>query len=320
MKAIIIGVLSSFFFAFTFILNRSMELSGGNWIWSASLRFLFMLPFFLLIVYFRSNLKPLFLEMKQNIWIWVLWSFVGFVLFYAPITFAAAYGPSWLIAGTWQFTIIAGLLLTPLFTTTVLTDHGLKKVRNKIPKKALMISSIIFIGILFIQSTQFQHSSLDILLFGFFPVIIATFAYPLGNRKMMEVCDNRLDTFQRILGMTIASTPFWLLLAVYGLFTVGPPSIIQVQQTFIVAICSGVMATSLFFFATDLVKNSPEKLGAVEATQSTQVIFVMLGDMLLLASPVPHYLALLGVLMIMTGMALHSFLSNKKKPKLQKAV
>ena len=39
MKRILgLGILSSFFFAFTFILNRSMNLSGGYWIWSASLR------------------------------------------------------------------------------------------------------------------------------------------------------------------------------------------------------------------------------------------------------------------------------------------
>ncbi|WP_209124287.1 multidrug resistance efflux transporter family protein [Alkalihalobacillus sp. BA299] len=320
MKGILIGILASFFFAFTFILNRSMELTGGSWIWSASLRFLFMLPFFFLIVFFRRNVKQLFFEMKQNISVWLLWSFVGFVLFYGPITYAAAYGPSWLIAGTWQFTIIAGLLLTPLFSKMVLTDSGLKKVKNEIPTKALMISSIIFIGILFIQSTQFKHSSLNILLLGFFPVMIATFAYPLGNRKMMEVCGGRLDTFQRILGMTIASMPFWLLLAGYGLLTVGPPSVTQIQQTFVVAICSGVIATSLFFFATELTRHSPEKLGAVEATQSTQVIFVMLGDILLLASPVPNTIALIGVFIIMVGMMLHSILSNKQQNELKKAV
>ncbi len=40
MKAIVIGILASLFFAVTFILNRAMELSGGSWMWSSSLRFL----------------------------------------------------------------------------------------------------------------------------------------------------------------------------------------------------------------------------------------------------------------------------------------
>ena len=115
MKPSIIGVCASFFFAFTFVLNASMEVSGGSWIWSASLRYIFMVPFLLCIVLLRKNLRPLVLEMKRNPLQWMLWSFVGFGLFYAPLCFAAAYSPGWLIAGTWQITIISGALLAPLF-------------------------------------------------------------------------------------------------------------------------------------------------------------------------------------------------------------
>ena len=43
-KALIYGILASFFFAFTFILNRSMNLAGGYWMWAASLRYLFTFP------------------------------------------------------------------------------------------------------------------------------------------------------------------------------------------------------------------------------------------------------------------------------------
>lgn len=34
-----IGIVSALFFAVTFILNRAMELDGGSWLWSASLRY-----------------------------------------------------------------------------------------------------------------------------------------------------------------------------------------------------------------------------------------------------------------------------------------
>ena len=49
-KGILLGLLASFFFAFTFLLNRSMHLSGGSWVWSASLRYLFTFPIFALLV------------------------------------------------------------------------------------------------------------------------------------------------------------------------------------------------------------------------------------------------------------------------------
>ena len=66
MKAIAVGILASFFFAFTFVLNRAMDLEGGSWIWSASLRYYFMVPMLLLIVLYRGNLKQLFQYMKNN--------------------------------------------------------------------------------------------------------------------------------------------------------------------------------------------------------------------------------------------------------------
>ncbi|WP_407406797.1 multidrug resistance efflux transporter family protein, partial [Peribacillus sp.] len=115
MRPILIGVCSALFFAFTFVLNQSMELAGGSWIWSASLRYIFMVPFLLCIVLSRKNLRPLLLVMKEQPGTWLLWSFVGFGLFYAPLCYASAYSPGWLIAGTWQVTIISGALLAPLF-------------------------------------------------------------------------------------------------------------------------------------------------------------------------------------------------------------
>ncbi|ALA71750.1 hypothetical protein GT50_17520 [Geobacillus stearothermophilus 10] len=44
MREMALGLAASFFFAVTFILNRSMELAGGSWTWSSSLRFFFMVP------------------------------------------------------------------------------------------------------------------------------------------------------------------------------------------------------------------------------------------------------------------------------------
>lgn len=300
-KELTLGIISSMFFAVTFILNRSMELAGGSWMWSSSLRFLFMLPFLFLIVGLRKNINQVWIEMKKKPYEWLTWSFVGFVLFYGPLTYAAAYGPGWLVAGTWQFTIVAGILLAPLFFTS-----GPVRRRHSIQKRALGISSIILIGVLFIQQENASGLSLSEVITGVLPVIVAAFAYPLGNRKMMEVCGGKLDTFQRVLGMTIASTPLWLILGIYAFFKVGVPSTGQVTQSFIVAVCSGVIATSLFFLATNMARHHPGKLAAVEATQSTQILFVIMGEAAILSVPFPSGFALLGILLIITGMIIHT--------------
>lgn len=311
MRPIILGVLAAFFFAFTFIINRSMELEGGSWIWSASLRYFFMIPFLLLLVIGRKNLKPLIVEMKKNPRDWLLWSFVGFGLFYAPICFSAAYAPGWLIASTWQVTIISGSLLAPLFLETVMTKNGPVQLKGKVPLKGMGMSLIILLGIILMQIEHAGSLTTVEVLLGVVPVVIASFAYPLGNRKMMDVCKGRLDVFQRVLGMTIASLPVWIVLAIYGLFTVGPPSIGQTVQSGIVAITSGVIATILFFQATDLVRGNMQKLGNVEATQSMEVLFALIGELILLKVAFPSALSWTGMILVMAGMMLHSYVSHK---------
>jgi drug/metabolite transporter (DMT)-like permease len=312
MKEIMIGILASVFFAVTFILNRTMELAGGSWLWSSSLRFIFMVPFLVIIVALRGNGKQLLAEMKQHPFWWLLWSFFGFVLFYAPITYAASYGPGWLVAGSWQLTIVAGTLLAPLFTS-----GGIEGKRNKIPFRALCFSFIILAGVILIQLQKAETLSPAEMAAGILPVVVAAFAYPLGNRKMMELCGGRLDTFQRVLGMTIASLPFWLIIAAAGYANAGLPSSSQLLQTFIVAISSGVIATTLFFIATDRARHDQSKLAAVEATQSTQVLFVMAGEVLLFSAQAPDTLSSAGLLVIVIGMVLHSrFSQSKAKPSL----
>ncbi|MGG0240399.1 DMT family transporter [Bacillus rhizoplanae] len=313
MRPIFLGVCAAFFFAFTFVLNRAMELSGGSWIWSASLRYFFMVPLLLLIVMSRKNLRPLLKVMKEQPKTWILWSFVGFGLFYAPLCFAATYAPGWLTAGTWQITIISGSLLAPLFSETIETADGPIKIRGTIPFKGLAMSLIILFGITLMLIEQANHLSLKNVLLGVLPVIIASFAYPLGNRKMMDVCRGRLDAYQRVLGMTLASLPFWILLSIYGFITVGTPSKEQTIQSSLVAICSGVIATVLFFHATDMVRGNMQKLAAVEATQSMEVLFTVAGELVLLASPFPSALSWCSMFLIMLGMILHSYISQKRK-------
>ncbi len=313
MRPIILGISSAFFFAFTFVLNQAMELSGGSWVWSASLRYIFMVPFLLTVVLVRRNFGGLLQEMKKNPLSWLWWSFVGFGLFYAPLCYATMYSPGWLIAGTWQITIISGALLAPLFFETIQTKNGPVEVRGKIAVKGLMMSSIILFGILLMQAEHTRNIAISNVLLGVVPVIVASFAYPLGNRKMMQLTQGRIDAYQRVLGMTLASLPFWFLLSLYGYFAVGLPSNEQSLQALMVAVSSGVIATVLFFKATDLVRGNMQKLASVEATQSMEVLFALLGEIIFLSIAVPSPLSWLGIVIVIVGITLHSFSSHKNK-------
>lgn len=309
-KSILLGIGASFFFAFTFILNRQMNLSGGSWIWSASLRYIFMLPILFMIVALKSDLKDVISDIIQQPIKWALWSTIGFGFFYAPLSFAAVYGASWIVASTWQITIVAGALLSPLFYRTIETEAGILKKRNSIPKKSLLMSSIILIGIFLIQFQQAKSASTLTTLMGVIPVIIASIAYPLGNRKMMEFCDGKFSTFQRVFGMTLSSMPFWTLLSLIGVSKVGLPSKDQVFQAMIVAISSGIIATILFFKATDMVKGDSHKLAVIESTQSGEVIFTLIGGILVSHDKMPRIVGLIGILLVVLGMILNSLTSH----------
>ncbi|MFC4024601.1 multidrug resistance efflux transporter family protein [Oceanobacillus longus] len=307
MKAILIGILAALFFSVTFVLNRSMELEGGSWAWSASLRYIFMLPILFIIVGYKRNIKPVMVHMKSRPAPWFIWSTVGFGLFYAPLTFATIYGPGWLVAATFQLTIIAGSLLVPFL-------H--QKTKQRIPIQSIFISLIILGGVFIMQVEHASSVPLITAVLCVVPIIISAFAYPLGNRKMMMFVNGDLNTFQRILGMTIASMPFWLMLSIYGFVTHGLPTQSQVIQTFIVAVSSGIIATVLFFYATEMVQNDNQKLAGVEATQSGEVVFALIGEILILSAPLPSTVSFIGMGLVIFGMVLHSVFSalgNRKK-------
>ncbi|MFD7336727.1 multidrug resistance efflux transporter family protein [Streptomyces violascens] len=87
---------------------------------------------------------------------------------------------------------------------------------------------------------------------------------------------------------------------------VGAPGRDQVVQCLIVALVSGVVATTLFFRATDLVRDRPAALGAVEATQAAEVPFTLAGEALLTGVAAPTPPAWTGLALIVTGLCLHA--------------
>ena len=268
-RALWYGILGALFFAFTFIFNRSMNLSGGSWMWSASLRLT-----------------------------WLVWSTVGFGLFYGPLSLASIYGESWFVAATWQITILAGLLLTPLFG-------------QRVPGKQLLMTLVILLGIILIQIPYFGSGLGSGVVRASLLILLAAFAYPLGNRKMMVHCkQDQLSTTQRVLGMTLMSTPFWLLLSVFAGVGAGLPSGGQILQSLIVAVFSGVVATLLFFEATNLVKHNHKQLAVVEATQAGEVLFTLLGGCLFLGDRLPSLLGFLGIAIVTIGIIGNSLLTG----------
>lgn len=301
-KALFYGVLSSMFFAFTFVLNRTMNLGGGSWYWSAILRYVFKIPLLCILLLKNNQIKETFQVIKSDRKAWYLWSIVGFGVFYSALSLASVFGESWLVCGTWQITMVTGALMTPLFG-------------GKIPVKNVFICLFVLVGVFLMQLEHAVNISIKNSIFCVLAILVAAIAYPLGNRKTMILSKNKLNTTQRVLAMTICSLPFWFGLSVVAYIRVPLPSASQIYQSILVAIFSGVIATLLYFGATDMVKDNPRNLAVVEATIAGEVVFTLLGGILVAGDKLPGMMGFAGLIIVIVGMVLNSVIGKTNKAK-----
>ena len=303
-RLVIIGIFSALFFSSTFVLNRAMSLQGGHWVWTASLRYsymFFMLSSWLILIGKSRLLKEVFSSYLRNWCFWTIAGSTGFGIFYSLLTFSASFAPGWVVATTWQATILA----TPL----VLLCFG-----KRVPAKGIFFTALIFVGIVLVTCEQAAAASAKETVLGVLPVLAAAFAYPVGNQLIWEARHGNIrvipritgpvldDSVGRVLIMVLGSIPFWIALT---LFLQPPaPTSGQLINTAVVALFSGVIATTLFFQARHLAR-SPFELSAVDATQSTEVIFSLLGEILFLNGLLPGVVGLLGIGLSLLGLVLY---------------
>ncbi len=109
------------------------------------------------------------------------------------------------------------------------------------------------------------------------------------------------NAFNKVWLMTLGSLPFWLILGII----VHPkaPSSSQMFNTLLVALLAGVGATSIFLYARERAETSSEVAG-VDSTQASEVIFALIGGIILLNNVLPSAMGLIGIGLIMLGLVL----------------
>ncbi len=302
LAAVGLGLCSALFFTMTYVLNRASATGGGDWAWTAALRYLITLPLLLPLMPWQGGMGPAWRSIRRHPGAWLRCSAIGFGAFYLLLSFAAASGPSWLVAGSFQFTVVAGILCAPLLY---------RDARGRIPRAALAVAALILAGVLLLQA---GHGGGAIDRAGWIAlacVLGAAVAYPLGNRLLLlhlERSGEDLNATQRVFGMTLASQPLWWAVAACAWARSGPPPADQVLLAGGVALSAGVVASILFFQATGMVRDNPTALGGVEAMQGSELLFAILIGVLFLGEPLPGAVGMAGGALIVAGILAFAWL------------
>jgi drug/metabolite transporter (DMT)-like permease len=306
-RAIVLALVSTLFFTMTYVLNRASVAGGDAWQWTVILRYAFTLPFLGIALPFAGGLGGLPAELRKHPRTWLMWSTVGFVLFGISLTWAASSGPSWLIAGSFGATVLAGPLLAPF----IYRDE-----RRRVAWRALAVGLVTFAGIVALQWGR-SSSHLDARAWwAVAAVVFAAFAYPLGNRMVLlhlERTGTAVGALQRVFGMTLCSWPAWLVVAAATWWMIGPPTPRVAMLAAGVALSSGVIATVLFFKATQMVGRQPVALAAVEAMQAAELLFAMVLGVYFLGEAWPQGVAAWGAAAIVVGIIAFSWISAREQ-------
>lgn len=331
-KMIVWGLIASAFFSTSFVLYQLMSVQGGHWFWSASFRCFFMWLLLSVFILLQNKLNPSKLLALCKLFVshWQFWCVTGGIGLgtYGLLAFAADYAQGWVIAATYLFTVVASLVVLSFFG-------------QSFQKKVIVYSVIVFIGVVLANVGEgLRHSTSQgtdwhaLLLFGALPAFIASFCFPLGNQliwqaaqpkghsthptdaiskaannetskllqKVPQVTSPLLSNpLHKVWLMSLGSLPMWLVL---GIMVQPPaPSVSQMTISFLVALMAGVLGTTTFLHARSLAKQ-PQQLAAVDATQGSEIIFALLGGMLLLHTPMPSGLSFVGIALVIIGLVL----------------
>ncbi len=298
--AVIWGVTASLFLSSTFIINSIISGSGGHWAWTAALRSIFLIPILGIVLFFSRQLSSTIIIVKKYPLLFLKWGLIGFGALYTALALASLWSPGWLIAATFQINILAGIVLAPF----IYPDH-----RKHIPKRPLILTLVILSGVFIMQFEKIgQLNTAGNILLSFFLVLIGAVVWPLGNRKLMIDLEHRnmhMNALQRVFGMTLGCLPLLVILCLWGYHQAGPPSFPQCEASFYSAIFSGFLGGAGFYQAMQLVSRNTVALAAIEATQALEILFTMLGEMMLKGLPMPGIYARLGLGLIVIGLLTH---------------
>lgn len=119
------------------------------------------------------------------------------------------------------------------------------------------------------------------------------------KRKKGIDCTVLNNTFVKVFLLTVGSFPFWIIL--YFLSDTTAPSVSQYINVGMITLLSGVIATSLFLYARNHADTS-SKIVLVDACQSSEVFFALVGEIIFLNAAIPNTIGIIGIALTIFGL------------------
>lgn len=290
-----------------------------------------------------ARIKQLATIFWQHWRFWCVTGSIGFGVFYTGICYAADHVAGWVVAATFMFTVVASLLVLLAFgqrfdkkfigyallvfigVVLVNVSEGLRASALADINAAPMAEVLIYgalpalvaafsypIGNQLVWQVSFNAKKINAMQqqASETDTMQSSNSLAVQPQSLLQTLIARVPTietpllqnaFNKVWLMTVGSLPFWLLLGM--IVRPEAPDTSQLFNTLLVALLAGVAATTIFLYAREQAQTSSEVAG-VDSTQASEVVFALIGGILLLGNALPSAMGLVGIALIMLGLIL----------------
>ncbi len=299
--AVLLGVVSAFFFSSTFVLNSMVSSHGGHWFWAASLRYVFTCAFLIANAFLQRrthDFRKLLLIGRRDWRLLAIASLFTTLLFYGPLCYGGSRLPAWLAACAWQITIV----LSPI---VLRIGFGMRASAAVVSWGIAVLLGVYVASASGAGARDVPPSALVNL--GW--ILIAALSYPIGNQILHSAARGQLGATDwpgsiasraesRVLLVSAYSLPGWIVLGI----VVNPPAPVAEDwiRGSLVALLSGVLATTIFYAARSRAQTACQ-IAAVDATQAMEVVFAAVSASVLFDQAPPTGYAIAGIGLVAIG-------------------
>lgn len=290
-----------------------------------------------------ARIKQLATIFWQHWRFWCVTGSIGFGVFYTGICYAADHVAGWVVAATFMFTVVASLLVLLAFgqrfdkkfigyallvfigVVLVNVSEGLRASALADINAAPMAEVLLYgalpalvaafsypIGNQLVWQVSFNAKKVNAIQqqASRNDTMQSSNSLAVQPQSLLQTLITRVPTietpllqnaFNKVWLMTVGSLPFWLLLGM--IVRPEAPDTSQLFNTLLVALLAGVAATTIFLYAREQAQTSSEVAG-VDSTQASEVVFALIGGILLLGNALPSAMGLVGIALIMLGLIL----------------